>query len=227
MGIGPIAVALYRELFDRGVFQPGQTMIELGSQDVTLTNTERVRALLAANGKDVDTSSSRALMLSMGFAEYDCIDMDGRHGAMALDLNEPIYIDKQYDIVTNHGTTEHVFDQAACFRLMHDLTRVGGVMIHCIPMQGYLAHGMYCYTPELFHAIAYTNRYERLGEWTALDNMNPNPKLVQYPSTLPNGNILLCVVLRRKWAEPFKVPMQQRYGPTSPSGNIRITIPSR
>ena len=56
----------------------------------------------------------------LGVTEYDSIDADGLYGAHVFDLNKDIgesyNFKKQYDLVTNHGTTEHVFNQYRCFK---------------------------------------------------------------------------------------------------------------
>jgi hypothetical protein len=49
---------------------------------------------------------------------------------LCVDLNGPVYLGRRFDYVVNNGTSEHIFDQANIFRLIHDATKLGGVMIH-------------------------------------------------------------------------------------------------
>lgn len=67
---------------------------------------------------------------------------------------------EQFDVVINFGTTEHIFNQWNSFELMHEATKVGGVMYHQLPMSAYLDHGYYCYTPLFFKELAEANQYK-------------------------------------------------------------------
>ena len=57
---------------------------------------------------------------AFGINEYACIDADGANDALVYDLNCDISksheAHRTYDIVTNFGTTEHVFNQYNCFK---------------------------------------------------------------------------------------------------------------
>src|SRR5262249_19100628 len=65
----------------------------------------------------------------------------------------------RFDLVTNLGTTEHVINQWNAFRIAHDLTKPGGVMIHNLPCQGNFTHGLVNYTPKFFWYLARSNNY--------------------------------------------------------------------
>lgn len=161
----------------------GQSICELGSQ--SMSNDE---VSLPQNARDY--------MKNLGF-DYTSIDIDGAFGALQLDLNEINQSDigKQFDIVTNHGTTEHLFDQRNCFKLMHELTKVGGIMIHVVPCGGYKKHGFYTYQIGLFEDVANANGYKMLHAKEENDRMG----------------ILLGVVMKKKTNGKFKVPIQSIY----------------
>jgi hypothetical protein len=106
-------------------------------------------------------------------ADYVAIDVDGSPDAMALDLNcdaVPISQRAKFKLVTNFGTTEHVANQANAFKIIHDLTAVGGMMVHNVPCR-LLNHGLINYTPKFFwrleRANAYMNVY--LRAWPEAD----------------------------------------------------------
>ncbi len=91
---------------------------------------------------------------------------------MRFDLNRdrvPLTLREHFDFVTNVGTTEHVFNQANCIEVVHDLTRVGGIMAHAVPFQGYENHGFFKYTQKFFTRIAKVNDYECLDAWISMD----------------------------------------------------------
>ena len=105
---------------------------------------------------------SAAFWRWLGFA-YASIDIDGSPGAIPLDLNcddAPPEARGRYDIVVNAGTTEHVANQVNAFKVIHDLTRVGGVMIHHVPAQGMANHGLVNYNPKFFWMLGRGNGYD-------------------------------------------------------------------
>jgi hypothetical protein len=100
----------------------------------------------------------------LGFT-YSSIDIDGSPGSIPLDLNcdsAPVHALGKYQLVTNFGTTEHVANQLNAFKVIHDLTACGGVMIHHLPMQGMLNHGLVNYNPKFFWMLARSNGYRLL-----------------------------------------------------------------
>lgn len=110
--------------------------------------------------------SSADYMKSIGYGSYTCIDVNERHGALQMDLNYPLAekykFHDEFDLVTNNGTGEHIFDQASVFRNVHALTRTGGVMVHVLPFHNYINHGFYNVQPILFHDLAEANQYDIL-----------------------------------------------------------------
>src|SRR5262249_53757665 len=102
--------------------------------------------------------SSRPFWLSLGF-EYIAIDLAGED-VLKLDLNHalvPPELRDSQDIVLNAGTTEHVANQDNAFRLIHDLTKPNGIMIHDVPCQGNLTHGLVNYTLKFFWHLCREN----------------------------------------------------------------------
>lgn len=73
--------------------------------------------------------------------EHTSIDWNGEHGALPLDLREPIDLEP-FDMITNMGTTEHVSDQQAVWTNIHNLLKVGGILCSVTPLEGWwLSHG--------------------------------------------------------------------------------------
>jgi SAM-dependent methyltransferase len=102
-------------------------------------------------------------LLSRGGMDYIAYDLFDGPRTTIFDLNRdevPPADRASYDLVINCGTTEHVFNQYNCFKVIHDATRVGGVMYHALPMTGYINHGYFVYTPVMFCDLAQVNEYE-------------------------------------------------------------------
>lgn len=99
-------------------------------------------------------------------ADAICIDRNGRDNALPLDLSEPVYrqLHGRFDLVTDFGTLEHVVaDQQQAFRNVHELTKPGGVMVHCLPdPETKPRHGVWAYTVEWFQELAKRCRYDVL-----------------------------------------------------------------
>lgn len=141
---------------------------------------------------------------SIGCRRYEAIDANGR-GTITGDLNRPFRIGgplqfdlPRFDLVTDFGTGEHIFDQAQVWRTVHDLTRVGGLIAFDRPGQGYRGHGFYRTDPCLFRDIADTNGY-RLVYLVIAET--------------PRGE-LVRGVFQRQTDLPFRVPQQGRYRAT-------------
>ena len=146
-------------------------------------------------------------------ASYTAIDLDLQPRQACFDLNGPVNLGSRFDLVINNGTSEHVFDQANVFRIMHDHTRPGGFMMHWVPCLGWIDHGLYNVQPGFFFDLSRANGYEaRLialttgnicvplhsgeGVWEALQH---HPEL-SYSAA--------CAVLCKTSDLPFATPIQ-------------------
>jgi hypothetical protein len=116
-------------------------MMELGNQGMQI------------NG--INYKVAKDYFQSLGI-QHTSIDLNGRHGAMKFDLGIPLkefYC--QYDIVTNFGTSEHVYNQYECFKNIHEFCKGGGLMIHAVPMPGHWPrHCEYHYPKKFFVMLA-------------------------------------------------------------------------
>ena len=101
----------------------------------------------------------------LGIMDYEAIDLNGTKLAKRIDLNHPHDPPRQFDIVLNLGTTEHVFNQYEAFNTIHKLCRPGGLMIHNVPMSGYREHGFFNYHSTFFFDLAARNGYAVKAFW--------------------------------------------------------------
>jgi hypothetical protein len=177
MGIG---VAFLREIIDlksAGKLDHATRVVEIGAQqlaDNLLEATDELRELYRLFGREpVDLGApvgvenfrarapaARLFWTSLGF-DYAAVDLVD--DAIRIDLNReqvPAEMRGRFDIVTNGGTTEHVANQDNTFRVIHDLCRPGGLMIHEVPCQAMMTHGLINYNPKFFSNLARANAYE-------------------------------------------------------------------
>lgn len=195
----------------------------LGAPDERLTAIRAEVTKLTARASPTVSFDLARLLYRIVFecTHYRAIDLNGTDAAWAHDLNLPVPVDESFDVVTNFGTSEHVFDQAQLFRSMHALTRPGGLMLHAVPAQGGPDHGFYNYHPTFFHDLAAANGYRLLmmvlmsaGE--SGDRIDSLKTREAYAELMAKGGLAadtgLFVALHRPFeAQPFKAPMQGYY----------------
>jgi hypothetical protein len=249
MGLGPTILSLYHQLKVLGTFDGIDSVVELGSQGVWCPDRRLLTGLFEAFGRplpsDRDLSiyvnntgtgraPSRHLHESLGF-KYDCVDIDGNFGSLTYDINfdsVPSQYRGKYGLTTNHGTTEHLLNQYNAFKMIHDFTAPGGLMLHALPFTVHLEHGFFNYQPNLFEALARFNSYQTLGVWIGpdwtLSSLVPwEPRLLDF-LTLNSKTTHLLVVLQRKLHDTeFCIPIQGVYEdmlPNSATARYQLVV---
>jgi SAM-dependent methyltransferase len=124
---------------------------------------------------DCGTSAEMWVRLGRRIVSLDIVG-DGAD-LLRFDLNcdhLPPDLSGTFDLVTNCGTSEHVLNQYNVFKVMHELTRPGGVMYHSVPVGGYTTHGLVTYTPKMFGKLAHANGYQWIDMMLGMDR-EPSP----------------------------------------------------
>lgn len=176
MGMGMDSIKLYLELYQRGLFENMETVIDMGSQELHLNQTDFEILIHSAgisnyekenftrwNWPKSPRSSSKPFFEMLGFKKYSCIDMNNEVGAIPIDLNFPLEdmtLYSQYDLVTDHGTCEHVFNVSEAYRTMHRLCKPHGIMV--IAQMVTNTNGYYTFDLSFFEGIAAANNYKIL-----------------------------------------------------------------
>lgn len=153
-----------------------KSIIEYGSQDIDV-DIEYLNGFIKSLGDEplklseylsnnYSRLSTKYLYDSIGSKSYDCIDINQMHNSLNFDLNynlkDKYNFSNTYDIVTNFGTSEHIFNQYSCFENLHNLCNLDGLMIIGLPIQGYENHCFFNYHPTFFKHLADANKYEIL-----------------------------------------------------------------
>ena len=182
--------------------------------------------------------STRDFFLSVGYSDYNSIDLNGAYNSYQFDLNKNICefykFKENYDLVINNGTGEHVFNQYSLFLNIHNLTKTNGLMLNILPFIDWINHGFYNYNPIFFADLAASNDYEiiklslanRNGAEITLSNkdlnilleqIKPNSKMSKFKELLKFaseklGPTILIFYLQKKIAEKvFNMPLQGKY----------------
>lgn len=152
------------------------------------------------------------LLILAGF-RYTALEIFHATNTILFDLNihaPGVRLAGKFDLVTNFGTTEHVFNQLRAFQTIHDLTRPGGVIYHDLPMAGFLNHALFRYDPLFFRALVAANGYDVILQEISMGAQKSVPAevLAMGYSESTMADVGIEMVLRRIGAGPFRVPME-------------------
>jgi len=232
-----------------GAFDGITDVVELGSQGVWCPDRRLLDGLFDAFGRPhlsneeiapylnstgTGVAPSRHLHEALGM-HYECLDIDAKFGALTIDLNfdsVPPEFRNKYGLTTNHGTTEHILNQYNCFKVMHDLTKPSGYMLHALPFTVHLEHGFFNYQPNLFSALARFNSYRTTGIWVgpdwSLQSLVPwEPRLLEFLTLNAKTTHLLLVLQQKLYDTDFCVPIQGVYEtmlPDSSTDRYRLVV---
>ena len=109
--------------------------------------------------------TGKKYLLNRGAKEHISIDMNGKDGALRIDLSKPV--DKwqlYFDMVTNYGTAEHVEGGIyQAYKNIHNFTRPGGVIVNAGPLARCNPwHSPYHYEVWFFKYLADRNNYKHI-----------------------------------------------------------------
>lgn len=111
-------------------------------------------------------SDHRSFFSMLGYAEVKSLDISAYEGAEIVgDLNDPDLpgkIGETFDLVYDCGTLEHIFDITHALRSMDRMVRPGGVAVHASPTNGFMDHGFWQLSPDMFRAFYSAKGYRML-----------------------------------------------------------------
>lgn len=177
MGLGPAAVKLYLELWQRNLLANVESVVDMGSQELHLTKNAFKELVDAAGvpGYDEKTfsnldkwpgqprCSSKYFYELLGAKKYTCIDMNGMHDAVPHDLNTPLSDESllgRYDMVTDHCSNSHVFNVGEGYRTIHRLCKPSGLITLMTPVYG--SNGYFNFDLSFYEGMAAANGYRIL-----------------------------------------------------------------
>lgn len=175
MGIGIDAVRIACDLHMRGVWSGYSSVLDMGAQELHVTPGALAACLRDAGIADLEplpaqvpAESPERLWRPLGFTNCDQLDqLPGTD--LRQDLNYPLTEGgMRYDLVTDFGNNEHVFNVGEAYRTMHRLTTPGGCL--WIQQAWIGGNGLYAFTPDFFEAIAAANRYTFIASFLIVNN---------------------------------------------------------
>ena len=245
MAITTVDHIIFRKLKDAGLIPAHPSVLELGeaewygdvstetlSDDIeTHVSDPALREELHQRMVDIVCGDSKykswdlAKIFYKVYLDYDkltAIDLHGTPAARQIDLNYPVALGEQFDIVLNGGTGEHVFNIHQFVRSTHEFTKPGGLMMHIMPFRGWLDHGFYSFNPTFYWDLALANDYAiRILAYTELIppkfiQLKKREKIIELARDKSLGdNATLYAVMQKDAVErDFKIPMQGAYAGT-------------
>ena len=175
MGLGLSSIQNFLELKNLGYLKESNSIIEIGSQElhVNVLDLKEIFEIAGLDKNLIDDfpniekwpfqprCSSKYLYKALGLSDYQSIDLSGDLGAIPHDLNKP-FEDKskfnKFDIVTDYGSCEHVFNIAESYKTMHNLAKPGGYLI--IYQQVIKGNGFFTFDESFYEGIAAANGYK-------------------------------------------------------------------
>ena len=128
----------------------------------------------------------------------------------------------KFDIVTDHGSCEHAFNIAECYRTMHRLCKPGGLLIIAQALWG--GNGYFLYDARFFSGIAAANNYKIIfNSYTVNTNdytdhgsilsfhIPMHKNLLQTINFNQTSEIGVYAVLQKQNDDDFKYPYQGCY----------------
>ena len=200
------------------------TVVELGNQRL---KNNKSRAKMYNKLQTISTpATTKEFYKDIGFRKYVAIDVNTEKDAIALDLN--MDLDKHYgfkdkfDLVTNNGTGEHIFNQYMVFKNIHNLCQVKGFMIHVLPFYGWVDHGFYNFQPNLFPCLALQNNCKLHALWIGesnggriekLDGKLSRDKGYRHEFALDSWerDPMIVAIMQKKENNEFSSPQQHLY----------------
>lgn len=213
----PLMAQVVEHHFFKGDITPERGVVEFGNQRLDPNH----GVALASTAE-----TTEQFYKCLGFSKYLAIDVNTKMGAVALDLNRSLFyqgLKDQFNLVTNNGTGEHIFDQRWVFENAHDLCTLGACMLHVLPFGWWVNHGFYNYNPIIFDALAKANNYDLIalyiGErWgmrvkvgaSAFEEKNPMD-LLRVVSGFHAQDLSIVALMRKTSNLPFSIPLQTKY----------------
>lgn len=165
MAIANGQVLLLQALKKSGAWAKVKSICELGSQ-VPIADELAMLFKTFDKAPLVGDFGAKELYDYLGVSDYSSIDFNGLYGAHPFDLNRDLVTDYDYketfDLVTNYGTANVVFNQNAFFRNVHNLCKTNGYMIHTFPSKGWGNQWFYRHDVRLIEDLAAANDYQIL-----------------------------------------------------------------
>ena len=253
MALGPAAIKLNLELWQRDLLKDVRSVCDMGSQEIMVGLSEFEGLVRSAGVSNWERFKENFVNLSffpgqprcssshfyrmLGVEEYACIDLNEGHGAIPLDLNLPLEdtsLHNRFDMVTDFGMNEHAFNVAEAYRTMHRLCKPRGLMVNIQTV--YCTNGYYTFDLAFYEGISAANNYRILFSSYVIGLLESGGRDIAHQFHIPLNRDLLdtidwskvgwigiCYVLQKLSDDDFQYPYDGDYTSIM-SGGERHTL---
>jgi hypothetical protein len=163
MGLSVYTAKTIKNLFDQHGIP--KVVLCLGRQNLRFIKSE-----IFPGSKNLPESSNYLqddFFKDLGCETVYTLDVSNYEGAEILcDLNQPIsnnfnFID-HFDFIYDGGTFEHIFNIPVALSNLNKMLKINGFVMHCNPSNGFIDHGFYQISPNLYLEYYQINGYDEI-----------------------------------------------------------------
>lgn len=164
----------------------GGPILTLGNQDVYATKEDVIKwikeiglplkvpsdieyctskGLLKINKETANYIHARTFFEFLGIPKsqyYDIDKFEFDKPVILHDLQKPLdeHYHNFFNFILDIGTMEHIFDVKAVMSNIVNAAKIGGYVLQMLPMQNFINHGFYQFSPTLFYDFYTANGFE-------------------------------------------------------------------
>lgn len=173
MAINSLQIAWISRLAAKGIIRRGDSMVEFGPQD--LLGRRNIFEMYARRHTGAEAAAKVAKEIYdgetprpitpvqfysvFGVTRYRSLDLLDPRSDWMRDCNEHFTLPERFNIATNFGTAEHVFNIGTIFHSIHDALKPDGIALHILPAFGDINHGFFNIHPTVYLDLAAANNY--------------------------------------------------------------------
>ena len=154
---------VYSVLGVQGVYaEVAYLLSEEGYPVHNLAENEIVMDSITQFGTSIHVST---LLKMLGYERVETLDLyPDEHPDIIADLNTPFPPElwNRYDLVIDSGTAEHCFNVREVLGNAVRALKVGGLVMHTLPMSGWAGHGFYQFSPDVFSSFYKKNGFDEV-----------------------------------------------------------------
>lgn len=159
---------------------------------------------------------------SLGFSITESLDVYGLEDpTYIVDLDHDISseIPRKYDLIIDSGTMEHCFNVPSVLANTVKLLKTGGYIIHLNPLNNWIGHSFYQFSPTLYYDFYYDNGFDNMNSWVyfrkgpSIGEFKVIKRIDRVRDLKKHSNEMLIVFVARKAHDydNIKYPIQEKY----------------
>ncbi len=174
MALNPLKICWLEYLYQKGIFKNKKSLLDLGPQDLTTNKNYLIKILshrfsdkklkeILSHIYNEEGKPKKNFQLHFyslwGIQKYYSLDYNDSRADYQYDLNQLHDFNISFDIITNFGTSEHIFNIGLFYENLHNLLNVNGIALNITPTYADINHGFYNIHPNLYSQLMKTNNY--------------------------------------------------------------------